>query len=82
MVKKEEKKTVELPKKKESYFPKLMIAGSILFIVVGGVNLIGLYGIHSLVTNILLILAGIWLLVAGINKGFSKSHREILKKYI
>ena len=82
MVEKKDKKTVEVPDKKPSYFPKLMIVGSLLLIIVAVVNVTGLYGVPSFIIDILLIFAGAWLLITGINKGFNKSHREILKKYI
>ena len=81
MTAKKEKPAAQLPTKKV-YFPHLMLLYSIAIILVGAINLIGIYAVNLIVVNVLLILAGLWLLKAGFDSGFSKQRKEILKKYL
>jgi len=81
MTAKQEKLAVQLPTKK-GYFPWLMLLYSIAIILVGAINLIGIYTVNPIVVNVLLILAGLWLLKTGFDSGFSKQRKEIVKKYL
>jgi len=80
--KKEEKEEFKLPVEKKSTFPKLKIGFSVIVTAAAITDLLGLYDLSKLVIDILLLLTGLWLLKSAISSGFSKSHREILKRYI
>ncbi len=81
MSKKLEAEPIHMPER-YSYFSSLMIIFSLILIVVGIVNWLSLAIIPSIVSNVLLILSGLWILKTSIEKGFSKQHKEILKRYI
>jgi putative Mn2+ efflux pump MntP len=68
--------------KKNSYFPKSMIFGGFLIILMGITGILQLFILPKFISDITLIIAGLWLILTGISKGFNKTHREIVKKYI
>jgi len=50
--------------------------------VIAVINYLGVYLFPMLALEILLLLGGLWLIWAGIRKGFTAKHRAIFKKYI
>jgi hypothetical protein len=77
---KEEK--VKIPERQKSFFPKKRIWLSLILLVVGIVNFFKSYAYQSEIANGLIIFAGLALLRTGVDSGFSKKRKEILKKYI
>ena len=87
MAKKKEKKReaappVRVEKERRIYFPKILLLFGIIVIFVGIVDLWDRYDIPREVLDVLLILAGLWLFKKGIEHGFRRRRKEILKKYI
>jgi len=83
--KKEKPVKIEKPKvEKKSYFPKLLMIFSIVLIVVAVNDYFRwlVFPMMELWVDILLLLAGLWMLRISIATGFSKKRKEIFKKYI
>ena len=72
----------EQPKEKGKFFPKLTILFGLFLIAVAGLSFFNIFSFPPLVTEIVWILAGLWLLKLGIEKGFYGRRKEVLKKYI
>ena len=73
-----EKPSVE----KASYFPKILMLFGIFLIAVAVVRYLNFYQIPDIAVDILFLLAGIWMLKLGVEKGFYMRRKNILKKYI
>ena len=78
------KKEIKLPqgKKKHHYFPRLMFLFSIIFISISIVSYFKLFVTPRIVIEIALFIAGLWMFKYSVMKGFSKRHREIIKRFI
>ena len=75
------KENIEIPTK-EHYFPRLMMFYGVIIIAIAVVDYLKAYPIPSIAMQVLLLVAGLWLLRRGFDKGFSERRKEILKKYI
>jgi hypothetical protein len=80
---KKEAPKVEVPHvEKAHYFPKFLMLFSLFLIAVAVINYFNFYQIPSWITDVVLLLAGLWMFKVGLEKGYSKRRREIVKKYI
>jgi hypothetical protein len=77
-----EKAAIRIPEKKESFFPRLQILFAVVVSAIAILNLSSLYTIPSLVVEILLLVAGLWMLEVAIAKGFYRKRHNVIKKYI
>lgn len=66
----------------QKYFSKILILFSLVVIGLVILNFLEILKLSEIGTNILLLLSGIWLLKVGIEEGFYKKRKGILKKYI
>ena len=73
---------VEKPEKKPSFFPKLTILFGFVLIAIAALGFFGVFQFSKLAIEIILLLAGLWLLKLGLERGLYKKRKEILKKYI
>jgi hypothetical protein len=82
--KKEEKLEIKpgKPEEKKKFFPKLTILFSLILIVAAVLSFFGIFQFPKLAIEIILLLAGLWMLKLGIGKGFYGRRKEILKRYI
>jgi uncharacterized membrane protein HdeD (DUF308 family) len=76
-----EKKAVEIPEKHHNY-PKVMLLGGLIIAVVALISLFNWFNLPKTTMDILLLIAGLWLLFAGLAKGMYKQRKEKLKEYI
>ena len=76
------KEKSEKEEPKESFFPRLLLAFSIVLITLAIVNLFNFFYISSFVTNLVLLLSGLWMLKVGISVGVYKKRTGAIKKYI
>ncbi len=76
------KKVGVTAEKKQSFFPKLLIVFSFLFILIAVNSYFNFYKLPKIVADAALLLAGLWLFKISIEKGFYKRRKEILKRYI
>ena len=80
---KPEIKKVEIPEEeKQRFFPKLLILFGLVLTAWALNGFFNWLAIPELATNIVLLLAGLWVLKVGIAKGFYRKRKEGLKKYI
>lgn len=70
------------PEEKKKFFPKLTILFSLAVITAAVISLFNVFPLPKLGADIILLLAGLWLLKVGIEKGFYGKRKEVLKKYI
>lgn len=68
--------------KKPHFFPKLSLLFSLIIMAVAVIDYFNFYQIPKLAIDLILLVAGLWLLKVSIAKGFYKRRKEILKKYI
>jgi len=75
---------VEVPKveKKHSYFPKLRALFGLILVSAGVVNYFNFYSLSLLTLDILLVLAGIYLIYLAFMHSLSKKRKEFAKKFI
>lgn len=74
---------IEKPKEeKETFFPKLLILFSLVVIAAAVIDYFKFYQMPKPALDIILLLAGLWMLKVGVEKGFYRKRKEIFKKYI
>ena len=76
------KPKVEVPKDEKSRLPWLRLLFSIFIILVALNNFFVWLDLADMVTNVLLLLAGVWILVIIIMESAYRKRSETLKKYI
>jgi uncharacterized membrane protein YcjF (UPF0283 family) len=72
----------EKSEEKKKFFPKLTILFSLAVIAAAVLSSFNVFQFPKSVINIVLLLAGLWLLKLGIGKGVYGKRKEVLKKYI
>ncbi len=79
--KKAEKPKVDV-KSKKHYFPKLILIFGILATALSIVSYFKYLVIPRIYLEIVILLAGLWFVKIGIQKGFYAKRKEIFKKFI
>lgn len=72
----------EKPKEKSHFFPKLLMGFGLVLVVLAVLSFLGIYSLPKLVLDIILLLAGLWILKLSLERGFYRRRKEVLKKYI
>ena len=67
---------------KVHFFPSLTLLFALVLIAVAVIDYFKIYSIPLLVMDVVLLLAGLKLLYWGVEKGYAKRRKELLKKYI
>lgn len=77
-------KKVEVPKvaKKPSYFPKIRALFGVVLVAVAVIDYFNFYSLSRQNFNILLFLAGIYLIYLAFTSSLAKKRKEFAKKFI
>ena len=67
---------------KVKYFSRSLLLLSILLVLLGLNNFLDFLTVPEIVTDVALLVAGIWVLIAVLQRGFYKRRKEVLKRYI
>ena len=82
MAKEEKKEHKPVAEPRKVFFPRLALLFG-LFLIVKAVNdYLGWYKYPSLVDQIVLLIAGLWLIKLGLEIGVTHRRKEILKRYL
>lgn len=67
---------------KPQFFPRLLFLFSIALIIIAVVNYLQFYTLPMKVLEGLLLVAGIWMFMLALEKGWYERRKHILKRYI
>ena len=66
----------------KSYFPRLFMMFGIFLIIISAMSYLSYFKIQKMLMELIMLVAGLWVLKVGLDKGFYKKRKELLKKYI